>query len=86
MRSIETHWRTLMPSGQAALHCALPLHASTQRAASSDWPPSVSARRPAAISTARDLSRPASGAVGHASTHLPHVVQRAKWSASVRAR
>ncbi len=34
MRSIVTHWRTSIASGQAAVHWPLPLQASTQRAAS----------------------------------------------------
>ena len=38
MRSIDTHWRTLMPSGQTAVHWPLPLQASTQRAAPSAAP------------------------------------------------
>jgi hypothetical protein len=66
-----------MPSGQAAEQLPLPLQALIHCSASAPGTPSrVKATSSPAIATDRLLSMPICAAVGQASTHLPHCVQR----------
>jgi hypothetical protein len=81
--AMVTHWRTLMSSGQAALHCALPSQAPSHLSSSgAAAPPSrVSDSSSPTRWTAWPMSIPLSRAVGQASKHLPQVVQRsAAWA------
>ena len=82
--AMVTHWRTLMPSGQASVQRALPSQASSHfcRPSAAATAVRVSAESSPTRARASPASRPISRAVGQTSKHLPQPVQRSAASAA----